>query len=195
MKNQTYNYLAISLLSIFLFTSCSKKKDNPSSGSGGEITATFQFSEGESVDFAFTSQADDIIKPYLNGPNQNNHYKLYLRGEREIDGKIYTINLYVTMPEDGVGNYPFGRAWQWYDEGFVTEIHVGVTEKGNPLSLKQYTSMDIDNSSSNGTSISSLTDNRVKGTFSGVLAYSDSDTMTITNGKFDLAISRGDWED
>src|SRR3546814_16982349 len=73
------------------------------------ITATFQFSNGKKVNYAFTHEKDDIILPSVNGPNGNNHYKLWLRGEREIEGSIYTINIYVTMPKAGVGNYPFGR--------------------------------------------------------------------------------------
>lgn len=195
MKKNIFKHLIVGLLSIVLFASCDKNKDEPDSNSDGDITATFQFSNGETVDFAFTSTEDDFIKPYVYGPNGNDHYKLYLRGEKEINGKVYTINLYVTMPENGVGDYPFGRAWQWHDEGFVTEIHIGVTEKDDPLALKQYMSMEIDNTNSKGVTISSLTDNHVKGTFSGKAMYTESDVVTITNGKFDIAINRGDWED
>lgn len=195
MKNQIFKSLAIGLLSAFFFISCDKSNDEPDLNSDGDITATFQFSDGESVDFTFTSQEDDFVKPYVYGPNSNDHYKLYLRGEKEIDGKVYTINLYVTMPENGIGDYPFGRAWQWHDEGFVTEILIGVTEKGNPLSLKQYMSMEMDNTNSKGVTITSLTDNHAKGTFSGKAMYTESDVVTITNGKFDIAVNRGDWED
>ena len=142
-------------------------------------------------------------------PRENDHtfYHLYVsgkktiistkisHGEKEIGDNIYTINLYVTMPEEGVGEYPFGRAWQWHDKGFVTEIHIGVTEKGNPLNLKQYFSSDVDNTDSKGVTISSLTDNHIKGTFSGIAAYTESDIVTITDGEFDTIINRGDWED
>lgn len=195
MKQNIFKHLIVGLLSIVLFASCDKNTDEPDRSSDGDITATFQFSNGETVDFAFTSEEDDFIKPYVYGPNSNDHYKLYLRGEKEIDGKIYTINLYVTMPEEGVGDYPFGRAWQWHDEGFVTEIHIGVTEKDDPLALKQYMSMEIDNTNSKGVTISSLTEDHVKGTFSGKAMYTESDVVTITNGKFDITINRGDWED
>lgn len=199
MNNRIFNQLTICLLSVFLFVSCSKKDDNPdpdgNNDAKAEITATLQFSSGESVDFAFTHKKDDLIKPYINGPNRNDHYKLWLRGEKEIDGFVYVINLYVTMPEAGVGDYPFGRAWQWHDEGFVTEIHVGVTEKGSPLNLKQYSSLDADNTTSKGVTISSLTDNHVTGTFSGIAAYTESDIVIITDGEFNIDINRGDWED
>src|SRR3546814_9000905 len=85
------------------------------------------------------------------------------------------------MPKAGVGNYPFGRAWQWHDEGFVTEIHVGVTENNDPLQLKQYVSSDfVDNTNSKGVTISSLTNDHVTGTFSGIAAYTESDFVTIT---------------
>ncbi len=198
MNNRIFNLLTVGLLSIFLFVSCGKDDDKPGTDepdADAEITATLQFSSGESVAFAFTHKKDDIIKPYVYGPNGNEHYKLWLRGEKEIGDNIYTINLYVTMPEEGVGEYPFGRAWQWHDEGFVTEIHIGVTEKGNPLNLKQYFSSEVDNTDSKGVTISSLTDNHIKGTFSGIAAYTESDIVTITEGEFDTVINRGDWED
>lgn len=198
MNNRIFNLLTVGLLSVFLFISCGKDGDKPDtdeSDADAEITAVFQFGDGESVDFAFTHEKDDLIKPYVYGPNENKHYKLWLRGEKEIAGKIYTINLYVTMPEEGVRTYPFGRAWQWHDEGFVTEIHIGVTEKGNPLNLKQYFSSDVDNTDSKGATISSLTDNHIKGTFSGIAAYTESDIVTITDGEFNTVINRGDWED
>lgn len=195
MRSLVFKHLTIVLFCIVLFASCDKNTDEPNTSSDGDITATFQFSDGETVDFAFTSGEDDLLKPYVYGPNSNDHYKLYLRGEKEIDGKIYTINLYVTMPEKGIGDYPFGRAWQWHDKGFVTEILIGVTEKGNPISLKQYMSMEIDNTHSKGVTISSLTDNHVKGTFSGLAMYTESDVITINNGKFDIAVNRGNWED
>lgn len=198
MNNRIFSQLTIGLLlSVLLFVSCGKKDDNPDrdDNSDAEITATLQFSEGETVDFAFTHQKDDLIKPYVYGPNNNEHYKLYLRGEKEIDGYVYVINIYVTMPEAGVGDYPFGRAWQWHDEGFVSEIHVGVTEKANPLNLKQYFSFEADNTGSKGVTISSLTDDHVKGAFAGKALYAGSDIITITNGKFDININRGDWSD
>ncbi len=197
MNNRIFNLLTIGLLSVFLLISCGKKDNNPDrdDDSEAEITATLQFSEGKTVDFAFTHQKDDLIKPYVYGPNENGHYKLWLRGEKEIGDNIYTINLYVTMPEAGVGDYPFGWAWQWQDEGFVTEIHVGVTEKANPLNLKQYSSFDADNATSKGLTISSLTENHVKGTFAGIAVYAGSDIVTITNGKFDIAINRGSWSE
>lgn len=198
MKNQVFNYLSIALLSVFLFASCSKDDDgdNPGGGSGGAaISATFEFSDGNTVDFKWSPEADDLIKPSVNGPNGNDHYKLWLRGEKTIGDHIYVINIYVTMTEEGVGNYPFGTAWQWHDKGLATEIHVGVQEKDNLLSLKQYLSGDIDNSNSKGTTITSLTENHVKGTFAGKAVFMDSDIVTITNGKFDIDIERGTWED
>src|SRR3546814_7306112 len=93
----------IGLLSLCLLGSCSKEDDVPEDVSGAEITATFQFSNGKKVNYAFTHEKDDIILPSVNGPNGNNHYKLWLRGEREIEGSIYTINIYVTMQKAGVG--------------------------------------------------------------------------------------------
>ena len=69
------------------------------------------------------------------------------------------------MPEKGVGDYPFGWAWQYQDEGFVTEIHVGVTDKDNPLMLKQYSSFDANNESSKGLTITSLTKDHIKRNF------------------------------
>ena len=196
--NSILRSLGVLLCGVFLLCSISCSSDDSGNGPGesdGAITASLQFSDGESTEFAFTPEKDDLIKPYLYGPNGNGHYKLHLRGERGIGDKIYTLNIYVTMGEEGVGTYPFGRAWQWYDEGYVTEIHVGVTEKGNPLALKQYFSFEIDNAASKGLEITSLSDNHVKGTFSGLAAYAGSDTVTITNGTFDIAINRGDWED
>ena len=197
-KHSLFNYLAIGLLSAVLFTACSKKEPNDGGDpSDGAVSATMQFSDGKKVDFAFTPKQDDIIKPSVNGPNGNGHYKLWLRGEKTIDNHIYTINLYVTMPEKGVGTYPFGRAWQWHDEGFVTEIHVGVTEVGNPLALKQYVSNppEVDNTDSKGVTITSLTGNHVVGTFAGKAGFTESDIVTITNGKFDIDVKRGTWED
>jgi|SRR5690606_12333926 len=196
MKNQAFKYLTILLVSAFLFSSCSKdEKKDKEEDSAAAITATFQFSDGKKVDFAYSPKKDDFIKPAVNGPNGNDHYKLWLRGEKTLDNIVYTINLYVTMPEKGVGDYPFGRAWQWHDEGFVTEIHVGVQDKDNPLALKTYVSTDIDNNDSKGVTVMSLTDNHVKGTFSGKAARAESDIVTITNGKFDVDIQRGTWED
>jgi len=196
--NSILRALGVLLCGVLLLFSVSCSNDdsgNEPGGSDGAITASLNFSDGESTDFAFTPKMDDLIKPYVYGPNGNGHYKLHLRGEREIGDKIYTLNIYVTMEEEGIGTYPFGRAWQWYDEGYVTEIHVGVTEKGNPLDLKQYFSFETDNTNSKGLVISTLTDNHVKGTFSGIAVYADSDTVTIANGTFDIAINRGDWED
>src|SRR3546814_10601459 len=80
----------IGLLSLCLLGSCSKEDDVPEDVSGAEITATFQFSNGKKVNYAFTHEKDDIILPSVNGPNGNNNYKLWLRGEREIEGSIYT---------------------------------------------------------------------------------------------------------
>src|SRR5690554_5656900 len=103
MKNQFFNYLTIALLSTFLFASCSKNEENnKEEDAGAAITATFQFSDGKKVDFVYSPKKDDVIKPAVNGPNANNHYKLWLRGEKAIDNKVYTINLYVTMPDKGV---------------------------------------------------------------------------------------------
>src|SRR3546814_11270033 len=82
------------LLSVSLRGSCSKEDDGPEDVSGAEITATFQFGNGKKVNYAFTHEKDDIILPSVNGPNGNNHYKLWLRGERDIEGSIYTINIY-----------------------------------------------------------------------------------------------------
>lgn len=188
----------IGLLCMILLTACSKKEnqkdENPAKG---QMSATLQFSDGKKVDFSFTPKKDDIIKPAVNGPNGNDHYKLWLRGEKTIDNHIYTINLYVTMLEAGVGSYPFGQAWQWRDEGFVTEIHVGVSEVGNPLNLKQYlsTSPWVDNTDSKGVTITSLKIDHVVGTFAGKAGYTESDIVTFTNGKFDIDINRGTWED
>lgn len=196
-KHSIFRCLSIGLLSAVLLTACSKKEDKPSDESGAEITATLQFSDGKKIDYALTQKKDDIIKPSVNGPNGNDHYKLWLRGEKAIDGTTYTLNIYVTMPEDAVGNYKFGRAWQWHDKGFVTEIHVGVVDVDNPLNLKQYVSIppDVDNTDSKGVTITSLSANHVKGSFSGKAAYTKSDIVTITNGKFDIDIQRGSWED
>ncbi len=197
-KHSIIRYLTIGLLSGVLFTACSKNEEKPKDEkSGEEITATLQFSDGKTVDFSFAHQKDDLIKPSLNGPNGNDHYKLRLRGEKPIDGTTYTINIYVTMPENALGDYKFGRAWQWHDEGFVTEIHVGVTDMDNPLNLKQYVSTppDVDNTNSKGVTITSLSEDHVQGTFSGKAAYTKSDIVTITNGKFDIDIERGSWED
>lgn len=192
MKNQIFNYLTIGLLSVLLFVSCGKNEDKPSEDKAkAEITASFKFSNGETTDFAFTHKKDDIVQSYVYGPNGNDHYKLWLRGEKEIGNKIYTINIYVTMPEKGVGDYPFGWTQQYQDEGFVTETHVDVTDKDNPLMLKQYSSFDANNESSNGLTITSLT----KGTFSGTVIYREEDKTTIVNGKFDTAINRGGWPD
>lgn len=57
--------------------------------------------------------------------------------------------------------------------------------------LKQYSSFDANNESSNGLTITSLT----KGTFSGTVIYREEDKTTIVNGKFDTAINRGGWPD
>lgn len=188
----------IGLLCMVFLTACSKRENKADGHAAeGDISATMQFSDGKKVDFAFTPKQDDIIKPSVNGPNGNGHYKLWLRGEKTIDNHIYTINLYVTMPEEGVGTYPFGIAWQWHDEGFVTELHIGVTEVGNPLALKQYVSTPpaVDNADSKGVTITSLTGNHVVGTFAGKAGYTESDIVTITNGKFDIDIKQGTWED
>lgn len=193
-------YFSIALLSAVLFTACSKKENNPKDEDpkkGAHISATFQFNQGKAVDFTFTSQKDDLIKPAFNGPNGNNHYKLWLRGEKSIDGMIYTINIYVTAPAEAVGTYPFGSAWQWHDEGFVTEIHVGVQDADNLMNLKQYVSTPpaVDNSNSKGVSISSFANNHIKGTFSGKAGYTETDVVTISNGTFNIDVNRGTWED
>lgn len=191
--------LTIGLLSAVLFTACSKKDDTSNAPgasnvnkSGADITATFQFNTGKKVDISFYQQKDDLIKSSITGPNENNHYKMMLRGEKTIDDMIYTILIYVTMPEGGVRNYPFGIAWQWHDEGLVSEIHLGVQEKNNLLNLKQYFSRppNVDNTNSEGVTITSLTTNHVVGTFSGVFGFTESNTITIDNGKFDIDIIR-----
>ncbi len=196
MKYQAIKYLTILLVSVVLLSSCSKdEKKNIAEGSAAAVTATFEFSDGKIVDFEYTPKKEDFIKPAINGPNENDHYKLWLRGEKTLGNTVYTLNLYVTMPEEGVGDYPFGRAWQWHDEGFVTEIHVGVQDKNNPLDLKTYLSTDIDNKGSKGVTVNSLTNNHIKGTFSGKAARTESDFVSLINGKFDVSIQRGTWEE
>lgn len=196
MKKQIFKQLSIGVFAAFLFISCGEKDVKPKLGeTQGEITATLIFSNGETTNVAFIQKKDDVIRPYLYGPNGNDHYKLWLRGEQELGNKVYTISIYVTMPEKGVGDYSFGQAWQYQDEGFVSEIHVGVTEKDNPLNLKQYSSFDSDNKDSKGIIVNSLTKNHIKGDFSGMAVYAGSDIVTIVNGEFDTAINRGDWPD
>ena len=198
MKNlRTFKYLKLGLLAVFILSSCSETDNGPDEGSGSELTATLQFSDGKTVDFAFSHQKDDLIKSSWNGPNGNGHYKLWLRGEKTIGDAIYTLNVYVTTAEQAVGTYPFGTAWQWHDRGFVTEIHVGRTEKDNPLALKQYVSTppDVDNTDSKGLTINSLTAEHVVGSFSGKAGFTETDFVTIVNGKFDIGIMRGTWED
>lgn len=198
MKHSMFKYLAICLTGAFLFTACSSDDEkNDVNTSKGEITATLKFSNGKTVDYAYTPKSDDIVRPTVNGPNGNDHYKFWFRGESKIDGMIYTINLYVTMPKNAVADYPFGVAWQWHDKGFVTEIHVGVQDADNPLDLKTYVSTppDVDNTNSKGVTINSFADNHIKGTFSGKAAFTSTDIVTITNGKFDVDIERGTWED
>src|SRR5690606_15091157 len=194
---RTFKYLKLGLIAVFILSSCSETDNGPDEGSGSELTATLQFSDGKTVDFDFSHQKDDLIKSSWNGPNGNGHYKLWLRGEKTIGDAIYTLNVYVTTAEQAVGTYPFGTAWQWHDQGFVTEIHVGRTDRDDPLDLRQYASSltTLDHSDSSGLKITSHTTDHAKGTFSGKAGFTETDFVTIVNGKFDIGIKRGTWED
>lgn len=78
-----FRYLPIFLSGAILFTTCTNKENKSDvNKSGDEITATFEFSNGKTVDFSVTPKKDDIIKPSVNGPNVNNQYKLWLREKK-----------------------------------------------------------------------------------------------------------------
>ncbi len=192
MKTTFLRLLGVTFLSVFLLTACSKDDSKPNDDKGisdASITTTLKFSDGETVNFIYTQESGDLAN-YVYGPNKDNKYKLWLKGSYVKEGIEYTVNIHVNMPENAERSYELGEA-RLSDKDLVAEVLVARRELGS-MGIT-YASSNIDHTSG-GVTVTSLTENHIKGSFSGKAAWTDTDFVTIADGKFDIDIKRGAWE-
>lgn len=178
-------YLPLAILSILLFTACGKKEKDKKAKSdkNGAVTATLKVGSNSPYHFKYNPV---INSAYLSGPNQEGLYNLKMTFVEVMPSKTINFLAYIK----GEGTYHFdeesfegGEGYlsimlQWEDESDSTSIYYTFPITNDPL---------IGNAT---LKITSLTEDRMKGTFSGTLYTMTGEKAVIEEGKFDVGVNR-----
>ncbi len=159
---------------------------------GYDVIAHFEFSSGEVVDF----KANSLIpmpEPFINEKN-NGERIITAFYETIIDKLVYRLEIKTVIKEEP-GSYDMYVDDENYLEtpGFYIELTIrdeAQTGSTNDLYRTQYI-----NAESGNLKITSITNKRLKGTFSADIPYmplEEGKNLKITDGKIDIAIEKID---
>lgn len=186
MKIRIQKVLALAGLSLLLFASCSKDGDTPGPDKKGEnVSAVIDFESGKKIDFSFES--DGFALPLVVGPSEDGLYGIMMPLMATIDGEEYTIN--ITAFVTGEGTFNFKEEPGDEDPTAIITLTKGSDSAEPTVYLPVKYSEEDDAIGTSVLTITSLTENRIKGSFSAEL-FSQTEKANITKGKFDIGIIR-----
>lgn len=198
MKNLKKTTFVILLTFLTVLAGCSSDDDNSSgsddnnSSQGNDVEAHIEFSSGEVMEFKANSVVP-MDEPFIY--DEQTGHRIMTSGYQIIENDIiYRLSIKAVL-KDEPGTYDMYEDSNDHLEalGFYMEF-TKTSVDGTGSIYELYRTQYIEDESGQ-MEITSVTEDRLKGTFSAVLPYmplEDGKNLEIINGKIDIAILRMD---
>lgn len=194
MKTNYFKFVLLFALGLFLTTACSKKGVDPDGGDtpslkGADLVASFNFENGNKVDIrhkflgGFMMLQPTLVQEDLKGDAG----VLYINADEAVKGVDYGIIIMANI--NGKGSYRWNEDFD--EDGSEEGVYImAMVDTQDDSDL--YYPFDFSNEKigSSALEITSISKNKIKGSFSGTLySLSTGEKLTIS-GQFDSGLTR-----
>lgn len=182
------------LFALFLFMGCSKKGVDPDGGKtpglkGADLVASYKFEDGNTVDMrhkflgGFMMLQPTLVQEDLKGDAG----VLYISADESIKGVDYGIVLVANI--NGKGSYRWDDDFD--EEGSDEGVYImAMVDTQNDSELYYPFNLSNEKIGSSALEITSISKNKIKGSFSATLyGFSTGEKLTIS-GQFDSNLTR-----